>query len=55
MNPTTPDFHPDPATLQWMHDLLKDYEYEHIPESATARARHIIREIAGMHGIEVTA
>ena len=47
-------FRPDPETLQWVHDLLRKYEYPGEPAAALTRARRIIRDQADTYGIEVT-
>ena len=44
---------PDPATLQWMYDLLREYEYPGEPAAALTRARRIIRDQADIYGIEI--
>ena len=48
-------FRPDPETLQWVHDLLREYEYPGEPAASLTRARRIIRDQADTYGIEVTA
>ena len=53
MNPTILT-RPDPATLQWVHDLLRKYEYPGEPAAALTRARRIIRDQADTYGIEIT-
>ena len=45
---------PDPATMQWVHDLLREYEYPGEPAAALTRARRIIRDHADIYGIEIT-
>ena len=47
-------YRPDPATMQWMHDLLRKYEYPGEPAAALTRARRIIRDQADTYGIEIT-
>ena len=47
-------YRPDPETLQWVHDLLRKYEYPGEPAAAMTRARRIIRDHAYAYGIEVT-